>query len=43
MASAHWQLDGQIAAALIARANAFGQGFLNDYNRQTLLLISMVS
>ncbi|MFQ2264023.1 phage protease [Aeromonas dhakensis] len=32
----HWQLDGQIAAALIARANALGQDILIDYDHQTL-------
>ncbi|QJT19505.1 hypothetical protein E5E96_20935 [Aeromonas sp. 1805] len=32
----HWQLDGQIAAALIARAKALGQDILIDYDHQTL-------
>ncbi|WP_346815581.1 phage protease [Aeromonas hydrophila] len=36
VASGHWQLDGQIAAALIARANALGQDILIDYDHQTL-------
>lgn len=36
MASGHWQLDGQIAAALIARAKALGQDILIDYDHQTL-------
>ncbi|WP_421286194.1 phage protease [Aeromonas veronii] len=36
VASGHWQLDGQIAAALIARAKALGQDILIDYDHQTL-------
>ena len=32
----HWQLDGQIAAALIARAKGLGQDILIDYDHQTL-------
>lgn len=32
----HWLLDGQIAAALIARAKALGQDILIDYDHQTL-------
>ncbi|MBL0611870.1 phage protease [Aeromonas jandaei] len=36
VASGHWQLDGQIAAALIARAKALGQDLLIDYDHQTL-------
>ncbi|MFB2927665.1 phage protease [Aeromonas hydrophila] len=36
MASGHWQLDGQIAAALIARAKALWQDILIDYGQQTL-------
>lgn len=36
VASGHWQLDGQIAAALIARAKALGQDTLTDYDHQTL-------
>ncbi|HAU4893076.1 TPA: hypothetical protein RQN04_001260 [Aeromonas hydrophila] len=36
MASGHWQLDGQIAAALIARGKALGQDILIDYDHQTL-------
>ncbi|WP_323060145.1 phage protease [Aeromonas hydrophila] len=36
VASGHWQLDGQIAAALIARANALGQDILIDYDHQTI-------
>ncbi|KHE14824.1 phage protease [Aeromonas hydrophila] len=36
VATGHWQLDGQIAAALIARAKALGQDILIDYDHQTL-------
>ncbi|MCX0435018.1 phage protease [Aeromonas veronii] len=36
VASGHWQLDGQIAASLIARAKALGQDILIDYDHQTL-------
>ncbi|WP_272502544.1 phage protease [Aeromonas veronii] len=36
VAGGHWQLDGQIAAALIARAKALGQDILIDYDHQTL-------
>lgn len=36
VASGHWQLDGQIAVALIARAKALGQDILIDYDHQTL-------
>ncbi|MCE9934945.1 hypothetical protein LZ632_15380 [Aeromonas salmonicida] len=36
VASGHWQLDGQIAAALIARAKGLGQDILIDYDHQTL-------
>lgn len=36
VASGHWQLDGQIAAALLARAKALGQDILIDYDHQTL-------
>ncbi|UZE61651.1 phage protease [Aeromonas veronii] len=36
VASGYWQLDGQIAAALIARAKALGQDILIDYDHQTL-------
>ncbi|WP_323968785.1 phage protease [Aeromonas veronii] len=36
VASGHWQLDGKIAAALIARAKALGQDILIDYDHQTL-------
>ncbi|MGU3295841.1 phage protease [Aeromonas hydrophila] len=36
VASGHWQLDGQIAAALIARGKALGQDILIDYDHQTL-------
>ncbi|MFM5413320.1 phage protease [Aeromonas dhakensis] len=36
MASGHWQLDCQIAAALIARGKALGQDILIDYDHQTL-------
>ncbi|MGY4042679.1 phage protease [Aeromonas hydrophila] len=36
VASSHWQLDGQIAAALIARAKTRGQDILIDYDHQTL-------
>ncbi|MFM4867234.1 phage protease [Aeromonas caviae] len=36
VASGHWQLDGQIAAALIARAKVLGQDILIDYDHQTL-------
>ncbi|AGM44225.1 hypothetical protein G9455_11090 [Aeromonas hydrophila] len=36
MASGHWQLDWQIAAALIARGKALGQDILIDYDHQTL-------
>lgn len=36
VASGHWQLDGQIAAALIACAKALGQDILIDYDHQTL-------
>lgn len=36
VANGHWQLDGQIAAALIARAKALGQDILIDYDHQTL-------
>jgi phage I-like protein len=36
VASGHWQLDGQIAAALIDRAKALGQDILIDYDHQTL-------
>ncbi|UCM59220.1 hypothetical protein LEO74_08755 [Aeromonas hydrophila] len=36
VASGHWQLDGQIAAALIARAKWLGQDILIDYDHQTL-------
>lgn len=36
VASNHWQLDGQIAAALIARAKALWQDILIDYDYQTL-------
>ncbi|WP_240039221.1 phage protease [Aeromonas hydrophila] len=36
VASSHWQLDGQIAAALIARGKALGQDILIDYDHQTL-------
>ncbi|WP_421261213.1 phage protease [Aeromonas jandaei] len=36
VASGHWQLDGQIAAALITRAKALGQDILIDYDHQTL-------
>ncbi|WP_157772238.1 phage protease [Zobellella denitrificans] len=32
----HWQLDGDIAAGLIARAQALGQDLLIDYEHQTL-------
>jgi len=32
VASGHWQLDGQIAAALIARAKALGQDIQIDYD-----------
>ncbi|MDX7830432.1 phage protease [Aeromonas dhakensis] len=35
VASGHWQLDGQIAAALIARAKALGQDILIDYGFQS--------
>ncbi|HDX8595630.1 TPA: hypothetical protein RQN60_001936 [Aeromonas dhakensis] len=35
MASGHWHLDGQIAAALIARAKALGQDILLDYDFQS--------
>ncbi|NEX82732.1 phage protease [Aeromonas rivipollensis] len=34
--SGHWLLDGQIAAALIARAKGLGQDILIDYDHQTL-------
>ncbi len=34
--SGHWLLDGQIAAALIARAKVLGQDILIDYDHQTL-------
>ncbi|MEV3815969.1 phage protease [Aeromonas salmonicida] len=36
VASGHWQLDGQIAASLFARAKALGQDILIDYDHQTL-------
>ncbi|WAG13730.1 hypothetical protein NRZ29_11325 [Aeromonas hydrophila] len=36
VASGHWQLDGQVAAALIARAKALGQDILIGYDHQTL-------
>ncbi|WP_337960714.1 phage protease [Aeromonas hydrophila] len=36
VASGHWQLDGQIAAALIDRAKGLGQDILIDYDHQTL-------
>lgn len=35
VASSHWQLDGQIAAALITRAKALGQDILLDYGYQS--------
>ncbi len=43
VASGHWQLDGQVAAALIARAKALGQDIRSDTTNRLSGQYRMVS